>query len=73
MSSKLEAMQIAVSDTIEIVGRLAEYYETPEEVVSWLRSPHPQLENQTAESLIATGRAYDVHRVIERLDADAYL
>jgi hypothetical protein len=63
---------ILVADVIDIVEQLAEFYETPE-IIQWLQSPHPQLENQTAESLIADGRAYDVHRVIQRLKADGYI
>ena len=71
--TKLEAMRIVVSETIEFVGRLAEYYETGEEIVQWLRSPHPQLENETPESMIASGRSMEVNAVLNRLDADGYI
>lgn len=73
MDQKLEAMQIVVSETIEFVGRLAEYYETPEEVVAWLRAPHPQLGYETPESRIASGHAMEVNAVLNRLDADGYI
>lgn len=68
-----EALEICISDTLDLVERLAEYYETPEEVAKWFRSPQPLLENLTPETLIAQGRAADLNRVWDSLDAGAFI
>ena len=68
-----EALEICISDTIDLVERLSEYYETPEEVAKWFRSPQPLLNNETPEALIAQGRAIDLHRVWDSLDSGAFI
>lgn len=52
--------------------RLLDYYHAPD-VKVWLTSPHPQLEDQKPIDLIGCGRAEEVHKVLDRLDADAYI
>ncbi|MEM1375390.1 MAG: MbcA/ParS/Xre antitoxin family protein [Pseudomonadota bacterium] len=51
--------------------RPVEYY-SPEEAELWLNSPHTQLEGRRAMNLIRAGKAQEVHRFLDRLDADAY-
>lgn len=58
-------------DITDIVERLAGYY-TVEEIDVWLSAPHPQLDGQTPEGLIASGGRDQVTAIIDRLDADAY-
>lgn len=67
-----EVREIVVSDAIELFVRLLEFYE-PDEAEKWMRSPHPQLENKTALSLIANGQSDAVNQVILRLETDAYI
>ncbi|MBO6511874.1 MAG: DUF2384 domain-containing protein [Roseibium sp.] len=53
-----------------VADRLAEYY-SPEEVLVWLRSPHPQLEGETPQSLMNSSAGLErVHAILDRLDAD---
>lgn len=69
--SNQEALKICISDTLDLVERLAEYYETPEDVAKW--SPQPLLENLTPEALIAQGRAADLNRAWDSLDTGALI
>ncbi|MEO0720842.1 MAG: MbcA/ParS/Xre antitoxin family protein [Pseudomonadota bacterium] len=72
MDAKLEAMHIVVNETLEVIGRLSEYYET-DECIRWMRSPHHQLGGETATAMIATGRVMEVCKILDRLDADGYV
>ena len=64
--------QFVLSDLHYVVGRLEEYY-TPEEIRIWLYARHPQLDGERAIDLISQNRSEEVLRVLERLDAEAYL
>ena len=64
--------QFVLSDLHYVVGRLEEYY-TPEEIRSWLYARHPQLDGERAIDLISQNRSEEVLRVLERLDAEAYI
>ena len=64
--------QFVLSDLHYVVGRLDEYY-TPEEVRAWLYARHPQLNGERAIDLICQNRSEEVLRILERLDAEAYL
>lgn len=64
--------QLVLSDLHFIVRRLSEYY-TAEEIRTWLFALHPQLNNERAIDLINSGRSVEVLRIIDRLDADAFL
>ena len=64
--------QFVLSDLHYVVGRLDEYY-TAEEIRAWLYARHPQLEGERAIDLILHNRSEEVLRVLERLDAEAYL
>jgi len=64
--------QLVLSDLHYIVGRLREYY-TADEIRTWLYARHPQLGGARAIDLINQNRSEDVLRVLDRLDADAYL
>lgn len=64
--------QFVLSDLHYVVGRLDEYY-SPEEIRLWLYAHHPQLNGERAIDLICQNRSEEVLRVIERLDAEAYL
>ena len=64
--------QFVLSDLHYVVGRLEEYY-TPEEIRVWLYARHPQLGGERAIDLISQNRSEEVLRVLERLDAEAYL
>jgi transcriptional regulator with XRE-family HTH domain len=64
--------QLVLSDLHYIVGRLREYY-TADEIRTWLYARHPQLGGARAIDLINQSRSEDVLRVLDRLDADAYL
>jgi uncharacterized protein (DUF2384 family) len=64
--------ELILSDLHFIVGRLQEYY-SPEEIRSWLYARHPQLEGQRAIDLIHEGKSIEVLRVLDRLDAGAFL
>ena len=64
--------QFVLSDLHYVVGRLEEYY-TPEEIRVWLYARHPQLDGERAMDLISQNRSEEVLRVLERLDAEAYV
>lgn len=64
--------QFILSDLHYVVGRLNEYY-APDEVRAWLYARHPQLNGERAIDLICQNRSEEVLRVLERLDAEAYV
>lgn len=64
--------ELILSDLRYVVDRLSEYYAT-DEIRQWLYERHPQLEGERAIDLIHRDRALDVLKIIDRLDADAYL
>lgn len=64
--------QFVLSDLHYVVGRLNEYY-APDEVRIWLYARHPQLAGERAIDLICQNRSEEVLRVLERLDAEAYV
>jgi transcriptional regulator with XRE-family HTH domain len=64
--------QLILSDLHYIVARLEPYY-TADEIRAWLYARHPQLEGARAIDLIHEGRSEEVLRVLDRLDAGAYL
>jgi len=64
--------ELILSDLYYIVGRLGDYY-SPDEIRLWLYARHPQLEGQRAIDLIHEGKALEVLKVLDRLDADVYL
>lgn len=64
--------QFVLSDLHYVVGRLDEYY-APEEIRIWLYARHPQLKGERAIDLICQNRSEEVLRVLERLDAEAYV
>jgi uncharacterized protein (DUF2384 family) len=64
--------ELILADLYYIVSRLYEYY-SQNEIRSWLYARHPQLEGQRPIDLIHDGKAIDVLRVLERLDAMVYL
>jgi uncharacterized protein (DUF2384 family) len=64
--------QLVLSDLHYIVGRLSEYY-TAQEIRVWLFALHPQLDNERAIDLINANRSVEVLRILDRLDADAFL
>lgn len=61
-----------MSDRRPIRQRLAEFY-TEAELDLWVYLPHPQLDGQPPKLLVDSGRAEEVHRLIDRLAADAYI
>lgn len=64
----------AIKDSVEISNRLAEYYDY-DQAARWWTSPHPQLNGATpADHILGNpdGRA-DIHAILNRLDADAYI
>jgi hypothetical protein len=64
--------QLVLSDLHFIVGRLREYY-SADEIRTWLYARHPQLEGARAIDLINQNKSEDVLRILDRLDAEAYL
>ena len=64
--------QLVLSDLRYIVGRLEEFY-SADEIRIWLYARHPQLGGERAIDLINRNQSEDVLRVIDRLDAEAYL
>jgi len=64
--------QLVLSDLYFVVGRLREYY-SADEIRIWLYARHPQLAGERAIDLINQNRSEDVLRIIDRLDAEAYL
>jgi transcriptional regulator with XRE-family HTH domain len=64
--------QLVLSDLYYVVDRLQEYY-TADEIRVWLYARHPQLEGERAIDLINQNRSEDVLRVLDRLDAEAYI
>lgn len=54
-----------------VIDRLRRYYANGE-VIDWLYASHPQL-GVPPITLIREGRAAEVHAVLDRLDAGAYL
>jgi hypothetical protein len=64
--------ELILSDLHYIVGRLQEYYSAGE-IRSWLYARHPQLDGQRAIDLIHEGKSIEVLRVLDRLEAGAYL
>lgn len=64
--------ELILADLHYIVGRLAEYYET-DQIRAWLYARHPQLNGERAIDLIHQDRTIEILKVIDRLDAEAYL
>ena len=64
--------QLVLSDLHYIVSRLQECY-SPDEIRTWLYARHPQLDGQCAIEVTGQGRSEEVLRILERLDAEAYL
>ncbi|MER9397053.1 DUF2384 domain-containing protein [Mesorhizobium sp. M0615] len=64
--------ELILSDLHYVVARLQEYY-SPDEIRSWLYARHPQLDGNRAIDLINQQRTIELLRVLERLDAGAYL
>src|ERR1700674_2161105 len=64
--------QLVLSDLHYVVGRLKEYY-TADEIRTWLYARHPQLEGARAIDLINQNKSEEVLRILDRLDAEAYL
>jgi hypothetical protein len=65
--------QRLISDLRYVVDRLAELYQTPDEIRLWLYSRNELLGGARAIDLIHDGRTEEVLAAIERLDAGAYL
>ena len=63
----------AVTDTVEMLRRLTEYYETLEECLLWFESPQPLLGDKTPIELIAKGRTAELLRIWDNLDAGTYI
>ena len=61
-----------MKDCRPIRQRLAEFY-TETELDLWIYLPHPQLGDVPPRSLVDQGRAEEVHVLIDRLSADAYI
>ena len=64
--------ELILSDLYYVVCRLQEYY-SPNEIRSWLYALHPQLDGQRAIDLIHQGRTIEVLKILDRLDAEAFL
>jgi len=64
--------QLILSDLHFVVSRLQEYY-SADEIRTWLYARHPQLAGERAIDLINKNRSEEVLRVLDRLDAEAYL
>lgn len=52
--------------------RLFGYYDAPE-ANQWMESPHPMLNGEKPIDLINSGRALEVDRILDQLDAGVYL
>jgi transcriptional regulator with XRE-family HTH domain len=64
--------QLVLSDLHYVVNRLSEYY-APDEIRTWLYARHPQLDGSRAIDLINSNSSEQVLRILDRLDADAFL
>ncbi len=60
------------ADLHAVTTRLEEHY-APDEAKSWLRAAHPQLAGASAIDLIEQDRTAEVLRVIDRLEAGAFV
>ena len=72
MGDHEDMRRIMINDVIDLFERLQDYYEF-EEAVKWFRLPQPLLEDKTPAELISEGRAVDLHRVWDALDAGAHI
>lgn len=63
----------AARATAILVGKMAEYYETPEEVAAWLQAKQPLLNDNAPIELIAAGRGDEIYAMLERMDAGVFL
>ncbi len=57
-------------DLIDV--RLAEYY-TPRERAVWWASPQPLLDGRRAMAILEDGKQAELHRLLDQLDACAYI
>ena len=64
--------ELILSDLHYIAGRLSDYYNASE-IRTWLYARHPQLDGHRAIDLIYEDRSIEILRIIDRLDAEAYL
>jgi uncharacterized protein (DUF2384 family) len=61
-----------ISDLHYVVDRLGDYY-TADEIRTWLYAPHPQLAGRRALDVIHEGNMTEVLRILDRLEAGAFL
>ena len=64
--------ELILSDLYYVTRRLQEYY-SPSEVRSWLYARHPQLNGERAIDLIHQDRTVEILKILDRLDAEAFL
>ena len=62
MSEREDQIKVAVCDTVDLLERLSYHYETPEECLTWFKSPQPLLDGALPIDLIAQGRAIGLVR-----------
>lgn len=61
-----------MTDRRPIRQRLAEFY-TEAELDLWIYRPHPQLGDQSPCRLVDSGRAEEVHQLIDRMESGTYI
>jgi uncharacterized protein (DUF2384 family) len=73
MADLLDHRKAAAMAVAKLVERLADFYNTPEEVARYLTAPQPLLGGETAIDLIAAARGDEVHRLLDQIDQGVYL
>ena len=69
----LAAREKMGAEMVELISRLSDFYEEPEEIVLWLLSGQPLLGNRKPVDLMAEGKSADLYRVLQLLEDGAYI
>jgi transcriptional regulator with XRE-family HTH domain len=68
----LPKAQLVLSNLYDFVSRLRVFY-APAEIRMWLYARHPQLDGARAIDCVGQKKPEDVLRMLNRLEADAYI
>lgn len=67
------ALEVCLADAIDLVSRLADFFETPEEIVGWIRVPQIQWGGLTAEQMLIQGRSSEIEHALRLRESSSFM